>query len=78
MILLDGPKYFGTYDFPECLGPYEERMTGAELDMVEAFFGWLRANDLRFGHGNLDSRWRAFASSGFMLPAKPVRNGPRR
>ena len=59
-VFLEGVRAAGCYDPAEVLGMYEESMTFEEYYTAEGFLNWVIANDLTFGHGNLEEMYAKF------------------
>ena len=58
LILLEGPKIFGSYAPDEALGFYEEQMTLAEIKLASDFLLWVVTTATpHYGHGTIDTRW---------------------
>lgn len=63
MILLEGPKIFGTFQYPDAIATFEESLTISETKAVESFLNWIVAGGLSYGHGNLTQRWDEWAKA---------------
>ena len=60
MVLLEGPKFSGTYSYPDALGPFEEALTVQEAEVAEQFLSWVVKHSRTYGHGNIEAAWKEF------------------
>jgi hypothetical protein len=61
VLIIMGLKAMGNYD--DALMYIEERLTSKDVEDVQNFFNWLKSNDLKIGHGNIDERWSKWKKS---------------
>ncbi len=56
-LLLEAPRITGDYG-ELSLAYMQEHLTLSEYEKVKRFFAWLTENNLAYGWGTLDLRWR--------------------
>lgn len=54
-VLLEGPKVFGTYRYPDALGGMDESLSLSEHETAESFLTWVVENEYTYGYGNLNT-----------------------
>lgn len=61
-LLLMAVRQTGSYDPDDTLPAIEERLTGPEYAVAEAFLRWVGADreHRAFGHGNIERRYQQF------------------
>lgn len=62
-LLILGVRQHGSFDPDLALMSVEESFTIPEWKQASAFLGWIHAQGLVFGHGNIQSRYREFLAA---------------
>lgn len=63
LLLLEALEISGTIDPRDTLGYIEEKLTVDEHNDLCCFLGWLQAEGLSIGHGNVEARYAAYRAS---------------